>query len=96
MRSQSDGRVVGTYRLLPLEPARRLGRLYAESEFDLARLAHLRDNSVEAGRSCGSCDHWEHRSGAVAILQWSGISRFMKRYGYEYLIGCACINLRRV
>ena len=47
VRSQSDGRVVGTYRLLPPEPARRLGRLYSESEFDLARLAHLRDTSVD-------------------------------------------------
>ncbi len=91
VRSQSDGRVVGTYRLLPPEAARRLGRFYSESEFDLARLAHLRDTSVEAGRSCV---HWEHRSGAVVILLWSGITRFMKRYGYEYLIGCASISLR--
>ena len=28
------------------------------------------------------------------MLLWSGITRFMKRYGYEHLIGCASISLR--
>lgn len=28
------------------------------------------------------------------MLLWAGIARFMKRYGYEYLIGCASISLR--
>ena len=91
VREADTGRVVGAYRLLPPENARKLGRLYSESEFDLSRLTHLRERSVEAGRSCV---HWEHRNGTVIMLLWSGIAQFMKRYGYEYLIGCASVSLR--
>ena len=83
--------MVGAYRLLPPEAARRIGRFYAESEFDLARLDHLRDSTVEAGRSCV---HREHRNGTVIMLLWSGITRFMKRYGYQSLIGCVSVSLR--
>ncbi len=91
VRSRADGRVVGAYRLLPPETARRIGGFYSETEFDIGRLDHLRGSMVEAGRSCV---HWEHRNGPVIMLLWSGITRFMKRYGYEYLIGCASISLR--
>ena len=91
VREARDGRVVGAYRLLPPEAARRIGRFYAESEFDLARLDHLRDSTVEAGRSCV---HREHRNGTVIMLLWSGITRFMKRYGYQSLIGCVSVSLR--
>ena len=91
VRDNANGKVIGTYRLLPPEAARRVGRFYSETEFDLARLHHLRDSTVEAGRSCV---HWEHRNGTVIMLLWSGITRFMKRYGYEHLIGCASISLR--
>lgn len=91
VREARDGKVVGAYRLLPPEAARRVGRLYSESEFDLSRLDLLRDSTVEAGRSCV---HREHRNGAVIMLLWSGITRYMKRYGYEYLIGCTSVSLR--
>ncbi len=91
VREEKEGKVVGAYRLLPPEAAREVGRFYAETEFDIARLALLRESTVEAGRSCV---HWEHRNGAVIMLLWTGIARFMKRYGYEYLIGCASISLR--
>ena len=57
----------------------------------LEHLTHLRERAVEVGRSCV---HWEHRNGAVIMLLWSGIAQYMKRYGYEYLIGCASIFLR--
>jgi putative hemolysin len=91
VRDQNEGKVVGAYRLLPPENARRVGRLYSESEFDLTRLAHLRAGAVEAGRSCV---HWDHRNGAVIMLLWAGIARYMKRYGYQHLVGCASIPLR--
>lgn len=47
-------KVVGTYRVLPPHQAARVGRLYAEGEFDLSRLTHLRSKMVEVGRSCVS------------------------------------------
>ncbi|MEU2610358.1 GNAT family N-acyltransferase [Micromonospora sp. NPDC007271] len=77
--------VVGTYRLLP--PGR-TARRYAESEFDLAPLAPLRDDLVEAGRSCV---HPDHRSGAVINLMWAGISRYLHLRGSRWLGGCASV-----
>lgn len=91
VREDATGKVVGAYRLLTPENARRLGRLYAESEFDLSRIAHLRPRILEVGRSCV---HWDHRNGAVILMLWSGVIRFARRYGYEYLIGCASMSLR--
>jgi len=91
VREETEGKVVGAYRLLPPENARRIGRLYSESEFDLSRLDHLRAQIVEAGRSCV---HWDHRNGAVIMMLWTGLARYMRRYGYEYLIGCASVSLR--
>ncbi|SCE81565.1 Putative hemolysin [Micromonospora viridifaciens] len=77
--------VVGTYRLLP--PGR-TARRYAEGEFDLTPLAPLRDDLVEAGRSCV---HPDHRSGAVINLMWAGISRYLHLRGSRWLGGCASV-----
>jgi len=91
VREETEGKVVGAYRLLPPENARRIGRLYSESEFDLSRLDHLRPRILEAGRSCV---HWEHRNGVVIMMLWGGLTRFSHRYGYEYVVGCASVSLR--
>ena len=48
VRNRADGKVVGAYRLLPPETARRIGGFYSETEFDLSRLAHLRDGGHAA------------------------------------------------
>lgn len=49
---EAQGRVVGTYRLLSPEAARRAGGYHAEDQFDLAMLDVLRDRMVEIGRAC--------------------------------------------
>lgn len=77
--------VVGTYRLLP--PGR-TDRRYADGEFDLTALAPLRDDLVEAGRSCV---HPGHRSGAVINLMWAGITRYLHLRGSRWLGGCASV-----
>ncbi|MGN9779025.1 GNAT family N-acetyltransferase [Micromonospora sp. H33] len=85
VRQERTGEVVGTYRLLP--PGR-IDRRYAEDEFDLARLDPLRDDLVEAGRSCV---HPDHRSGAVINLMWAGIARYLHLRGVRWLGGCASV-----
>ena len=90
VRDEDSGRVVGTYRILAPEAARRVGAYYSEGEFDLTRLQHLRNRIVEVGRSCIDPDH---RSGAVIALLWNGLARYMKDNGHEYLIGCASIGM---
>ncbi len=86
VHDDSTGEVVGTYRLPPPDRARIAGRLYAESEFDLSRLAPLRDDLVEVGRSCV---HPAHRNGAVISLIWAGIARYMTRTGHTWLAAAA-------
>lgn len=90
VRDEAKGRIVGTYRILTPEAARRAGAYYSESEFDLTRFLHLRENLVEVGRSCIDPDY---RTGAVISLLWNGLARFMVENGYEYLMGCASIGM---
>ncbi|WP_018152538.1 GNAT family N-acetyltransferase [Leeia oryzae] len=90
VRDERIGRVVGTYRILRPEAAKRIGGYYSETEFDLTRLQHIRSRLVELGRSCV---HRDYRSGGVITLLWAGLADYMSRYHYDYLIGCASISM---
>jgi putative hemolysin len=90
VRDEKNGRIVGTYRILPPQAARRVGGYYSENEFDLTRLQLLRESMVEIGRSCIDPDY---RTGATIALLWSGIARYMAEGGFRYLIGCASIGM---
>ena len=85
------GRVVGTYRILTPEAARKAGAYYSESEFDLAGLAPIRGQLVEFGRSC---THPDFRNGAAIMLLWSGLAEFLRRGNFRYVLGCASVSLR--
>jgi len=90
VRDDETNEVVGTYRILPPRSAHRIGGYYSEQEFDLGRLAHLRPNLVEVGRSC---IHPNYRSGATIFLLWEGLARYMMENCYEHLIGCASLSM---
>jgi putative hemolysin len=90
VRDTDTQQVVGTYRILSAAKARRIGGFYADEEFDLTRLNHLRDDIVEVGRSCV---HRDYRSGATIALLWSGLANYITRSGHRYLIGCASIGM---
>lgn len=91
VRDNATLQVIGTYRILAPHAARRIGCYYSESEFFLTRLAHIRHNMVELGRSCV---HQDYRTGPVIMLLWKGIAQYMKAGGYEHLIGCASVSMR--
>jgi putative hemolysin len=90
VREEATGEVVGTYRILGPDAARRIGCYYSESEFDLIRLRSLRPRLVEVGRSCIDA---RHRNGAVIALLWSGLARYMIAGGHAYLGGCASMGV---
>lgn len=90
VRDERTAEVVGTYRILPPQNARRLGGYYSENEFDLTRLQHLRPKLVEIGRSCV---HPDYRGGATIALLWAGLARYMAEGGHEHLIGCASVSM---
>ncbi|WP_051837731.1 GNAT family N-acetyltransferase [Streptomyces sp. NRRL WC-3742] len=91
VREQETGEVVGTYRLLRPEAARRAGRLYSDGEFDLSALAPIRPDLVEVGRSCIHPDH--RGNGAVINLMWGGIARYLVDTGNTWVGGCCSIDL---
>jgi len=90
VRDNKSLKIVGTYRVLGPHSARKIGRYYSESEFDLSRFEHIRDQIAEAGRAC---IHPDYRSGAVIMLLWAGLAAFMRREQCNYLVGCASISL---
>lgn len=91
VREATDGRIVGTYRILTPERARLAGGYYTESEFDISALAPLRTGLIEVGRSCV---HADFRQGAAIMLLWNGVADIMRRGGYRYVLGCASVSLR--
>jgi putative hemolysin len=90
VREDHTGEIVGCYRMLPPERVAAAGMLYAETEFDLRALEHLRGALVETGRSCV---HPDHRTGAVVSLVWAGIARYLLLSGHRWLAGCASVPL---
>lgn len=88
--ADEPSRLLGTYRLLTSDGARRAGGWYAETEFDLAPVDGLREGMVELGRSCVDPDH---RSGGVILTLWSSLAQFMHRHRVASVIGCASIAM---
>ncbi|NYT62025.1 GNAT family N-acetyltransferase [Alcaligenaceae bacterium] len=91
VKEADTGRIVGTYRLLMPESARKAGGYYSESEFNLAPLGAIYDQIVEVGRSC---THADYRNGSVIMLLWSAVARLVHRLGLRYVLGCASVSLR--
>jgi putative hemolysin len=90
VRDKATGQVVGTYRIVRPEVAARLG-YYADTEFFTNRLASIKPNLLEFGRSC---IHADFRSGPVIMLLWTALARYMIDGGYEHVMGCASVSLR--
>jgi putative hemolysin len=85
------GPVIGTYRVLTPAAAKRVGGWYSETEFDLTRLAPLKKNMVELGRSCV---HPAWRSGGAILALWGALAEFMLRNSLDTIIGCASVSMR--
>lgn len=83
----SHGKIIGTYRLLPLKRLPRyLSGCYSENEFNLGVMRQeFADNLLEIGRSCIDKSH---RNGNVAKLLWSGVISYMRLSKPTALFGC--------
>lgn len=90
VRDERRGAVVGTYRVLTAERARRVGSFYSETEFDLTSLARWRDGLCEIGRACVDP---AYRGGTALLLLWQAIADLMRERGSTHLIGCASAPL---
>ncbi len=90
VRDVSTGKLVASTRLLGDCQALLAGGYYSTSEFDLGMLDHLPGRKLEIGRTCVAS---EYRSGAVIGLLWGGLARFVNAEGYDYLFGCASMDM---
>ena len=80
--------VVGTYRLIRREAARRCGRFYSAAEYDITRLVTYPGPVLELGRSCVDP---AYRARAVMPLLWSGIAAYVFHYEIKLMFGCASL-----
>src|SRR5581483_1404367 len=80
--------VVGTYRLLRQEVAKRHGGFYTSGEFDIGDLIarHPRLRFLELGRSCVLAPY---RNKRTVELLWQGIYAYVQHHGLDVMIGCA-------
>lgn len=90
VRDTSTQQVIGTYRILSPQKANEAGGYYSAGEFDLSRLAHLADLTVEVGRACV---HQNYRHGGTITMLWAGLAKYMQMHQYEYMIGCGSISM---
>ena len=90
IRERETQKVVGTYRILSPSMASEAGGYYSSEEFDLSRIAHLFDRTVEVGRACV---HPDYRTGSTIALLWAGLAKYMIDNRYDTLIGCASISM---
>lgn len=90
VRDGQTDQVIGTYRVLTPEQAKRAGCFYSDTEFDLTRLRSVRSRMVELGRSCV---HPDHRHGGVIMALWGALAEFMFRNQLDIMVGCASIPM---
>lgn len=90
VRESNTHQVIGTYRILSPHQAAQAGGYYSAGEFDLSRITHLYDRTVEVGRACV---HQAYRSGGTITMLWAGLAKYMQMHHYEYMIGCASVPM---
>ena len=87
----ATGEVIGCYRLITEETAKKVGGWYSEHEFDLEPLKDILPQTVELGRAC---THPDYRNGGLVMLLWTGLVKFMKDENLRFMIGCGSIEMR--
>jgi len=89
VRCKRSGDVVGTYRLMTDDLARRGPGFYSSQEFRIQELptAVLREG-LELGRACIAR---AHRGRSVLFLLWRGIGAYLHHNGKRYLFGCTSL-----
>lgn len=90
VRDSETGAVVASTRLITDAQAQAAGGFYSAQEFDLRNIQALPGRKLEVGRTCV---HPDYRSGAVIAMLWAGLAEFVRERGFQWLFGCASIEL---
>lgn len=88
-----DGsRLAATSRVLLPEAARRTGRYFSSTEFDLTELLRKHDNILEIGRVCV---HPEYRSSQAVTMMFRFVTWLALHSKVAHLMGCGTLFERR-
>ncbi len=82
-------KIVGTYRLLQEDAAKRIGQFYSSDEYDLTPLLSSGKNLLELGRSCVMP---EYRTKQVMNFLWEGIADYISAHDIGIMFGCASLQ----
>jgi putative hemolysin len=85
----AGGAVIGVYRLMTAQMAKKAGGFYSENEFDLTALKSSRRKILELGRSCG---HANYRDGTAMFQLWRGLAEYVLTHEIEILFGVASFH----
>ncbi len=87
-RPEGD-QVVGVYRLMTREMARRAGQFYCADEYDLSALTKSDLGLLELGRSCL---HPDYRGGNGMLHLWGALSRYISENQIDVMFGVASFH----
>jgi len=81
--------VVGVYRVMRSDQAKRAGQFYSEDEYDLGPLKASGRSLLELGRSCL---HADYRGGMAMYHLWNGLANYVLEHEVEVLFGVASFH----
>ena len=88
-KSDSEGVVVGTYRLLRRSTVPAKVSFYSAGEYDLSCLEVYPGEIMELGRSCVDA---EHRTRPTMQLLWRAIAAYVFHYDVGLMFGCGSLS----
>ncbi|SFD98133.1 GNAT family N-acetyltransferase [Roseivivax sediminis] len=86
VEERSGGRLVGCFRLLPINGGAEIQRSYAAQFYELSGLQDFDGPLLELGRFC---IHPEVHDADVLRVAWGAMTAYVDREGVEMLFGCA-------
>lgn len=86
---EAPDEVIGVYRVLRDDQARKVGQFYSEDEYDLSVLTASGRRLLELGRSCLDA---RYRGGMAMYHLWQGLSRYVADHDIEVLFGVASFH----
>jgi putative hemolysin len=88
-KSEFEGVVVGTYRLLRRSTVPAKVGFYSADEYDISCLDAYPGEIMELGRSCVDA---EHRTRPTMQLLWRAIAAYVFHYDVELMFGCGSLS----
>ena len=77
--------IIGTYRLLRKDGAKKAGKWYSQGEFNVEKFNNYDGEVLELGRACV---HKDFRNKVVMSMLWNGLAAYMFDYDIKLMFGC--------